>query len=977
LIFRHDLVRMHNMSDYEIRLFGSPKITRDGAVASMDTRKGYALLALLAMQEGAQSRSRLALLLWPEADSSRARGALRRTLSALRKALGETGLVISRDEIGLDPDLQANIDVNRFDALCAEIAASESTACSAAQLNALSTAASLYRADFLAGFGLKDSSEFDEWQFFESERLRQSLARVLSRQALCQSETGDFEAAIASARRWLTLDSLQEEAHQELILLYSLSGQRNAALRQYRECVRILDAELGVPPLAATTALYQNVLENKAGRRPILRQKAALSSPAATRTHPGDFLLVGRQEQWAELDTCRVQTQQRAAFASIHGEAGIGKTRLAEEFARVHEAGGGLAVKTRSYRSESNLPYGPFVEGFRALLRQPEILSRMASVPGYWLAEATRLVPELQGAIPDLRPATDSDDPGAQFRLFEAIRQLLAALREWGPILFIIDDAHWLDPASFELLSYLVRRPDELSVMWIVIWRQEEVLPGSKLDRLETELLLQQRHLHLELDRLTEDEVGQLAAQADLQVGPVGQLFEQTEGLPFFVVEFIKSQLRHPVEDEAAWAPPPSVLELQKSRFTTVDDAGRQLLTAAAVIGRSFDFEILRATSGRSPDESVRALDDLIARGLLVELVPAAGSDLRGPAFARYDFSHESLYQAVYGEISLARRRILHRRVAEALIHAYQRSRHGAALVGQIGHHLQLAGEEQQAGEYFFKAGVYSANVHANIEALNHFQSALALSIASPDLAHEAIGDLHTLMGDYQAALNSYEAAAALTQDAHLPGVEHKLGNLHHRRGDLALAGIHFESAYEKTAADEQGSLRAYVLADWSRTQAQQGEFEAARRLAEQAVAQARSARDEQAESLALNILGLLALEKDQAEAASEAFQSALGLAEPRSAQAVAATNNLALVFREVGRTDDAIKLTEQALENCSRIGDRHREAALLNNLADLHHDQGHADLAMEYLRQAVEIFAEIGFQAGDLEPEIWKLTNW
>jgi len=123
----------------------------------------------------------------------------------------------------------------------------------------LTEAVALYRDDFLAGFTLRDSPAFDDWQFFQAESLRREMADALETLALCHSEAGQFEPAIASARRWLTLDSLHEPAHRMLMQLYALTGQRSLALRQYRECVRALESELGVPPLEETTALYESI----------------------------------------------------------------------------------------------------------------------------------------------------------------------------------------------------------------------------------------------------------------------------------------------------------------------------------------------------------------------------------------------------------------------------------------------------------------------------------------------------------------------------------------------------------------------------------------------------------------------------------------------------------------------------------------------------------------------------------------------
>src|SRR5262249_55574397 len=130
-------------------------------------------------------------------------------------------------------------------------------------LEPLTQATRLYRDDFMAGFALHDSSTFDDWQFFQADGLRRDLANVLESLVLCHSSRADFKTAITQARRWLALDRLHEPAYRCLMQLYAWSGQRTAALQQYQECVHILNQELGVAPLAATTQLYQDIKLNQ------------------------------------------------------------------------------------------------------------------------------------------------------------------------------------------------------------------------------------------------------------------------------------------------------------------------------------------------------------------------------------------------------------------------------------------------------------------------------------------------------------------------------------------------------------------------------------------------------------------------------------------------------------------------------------------------------------------------------------------
>src|ERR671911_244965 len=245
-----------------ISLLGTPRIEHNGVPVEVDTRKAIALAAYLAVTKQSHTRDALSALLWPEYNQSRARAALRRTLSSLGKARAEGWLRADRESVDLDEDT-IWVDVTRFHDLlakCKEHGHPEAEVCPDCLLP-LTEAVALYRDDFMTGFGLRDSVAFDDWQFFQSESLRKELAGALERLARGRGALGEWEAAIADARRWLAMDTLHEPAHRMLMALYAWSDQRAAALRQFRECVRVLDQELGVAPLPETVELHRSITE--------------------------------------------------------------------------------------------------------------------------------------------------------------------------------------------------------------------------------------------------------------------------------------------------------------------------------------------------------------------------------------------------------------------------------------------------------------------------------------------------------------------------------------------------------------------------------------------------------------------------------------------------------------------------------------------------------------------------------------------
>ncbi|MDX1523058.1 MAG: protein kinase, partial [Anaerolineae bacterium] len=266
------------MSRLEIYLLGPPHFERDGKPLEIDTRKTIALIAYLAVTGEVHSREALVTLLWPESEPRQARAILRRNLSVLNKTLGGEGLAVARDTIGLDPEADIRVDVDHFQRLAQTGSNHDhptSEVCPEC-LSDLAAAANVYRDDFLAGFTLRDSPNFDDWQSFETERLKRELAGALARLAHGHQARGELDPALTYAQRWLAVDPLHEPAHRQLMQLYADSGDRSAALRQYQSCVRLLKEELDAPPEDETVALYERIRAETKRHRKIIADSFAI-----------------------------------------------------------------------------------------------------------------------------------------------------------------------------------------------------------------------------------------------------------------------------------------------------------------------------------------------------------------------------------------------------------------------------------------------------------------------------------------------------------------------------------------------------------------------------------------------------------------------------------------------------------------------------------------------------------------------------
>jgi predicted ATPase/DNA-binding SARP family transcriptional activator len=1004
-------------------LFGPPRIELDGNPVNTDTRKAVALMAYLAITRQAHSRDTLAALLWPEYDQPHARATLRRTLSALHKALAGEWLQIERETLGLKQQDGFWLDIDEFRSNLAYYHSHhhQPGEMCAACLAGLNRAVALYRDDFMAGFSLLDSAPFDDWQFYQADSLRRELAGVLEQLVLCYSASGETSLAITHARRLLTLDRLHEPAHRYLMQLYAWSDQRSAAMHQYQECVKTLDEELGVAPLEATTRLYEAIKENRLPP-PAYRQQPALPSTSAPKPDdllpaevaeeplapvlpPVSYPLVGRQSEWATLVQIYAEKAPSGYIVAFEGEAGIGKTRLAEDLVAYARSRGSSAVSVRCYEGEVDLAYGPIVAGLRAAISQQQNTRWHAQIALHWLSEATRLLPELAELRPDLPPPLPLNSPGAQSRFFEGLRQvwlvLCANTRPATPSILFFDDIHWADEASLEFLGYLARRLNEQPLCLLLAWRNAQYAISQRFRRPLAEAQQGGKACLLTLARLDQATVEQLvrhisATGIDLPQGLTRHLYHETEGVPLFLTEYLtamKTGVLKAEDDE--WSLPGGVRNLLVSRLEAVGETSRQLLGTAATIGRSFDFDTLYEVSGRSEEETVSGLEELISQGLVEEMRGSEGREMGNlPAHRRhtlsndqvliYDFCHEKVRSLVYDEITLARRRLLHRRTAETLVARLRGQRETGALAGQIAHHYQAAGNRESAANYFRQAGEYARSLYAHTEALAHFRTALVLG--PPESAaylQEAIGDLHMFLGEYEAALKGYQEAEKLNAAPSARAIlEHKQGKIYERRGKWEQAEEHFAAAVhildqpEQEASEEE---RARVYADWSLTAHHRGRIEQARELSQRALELAEQAGDTRALAQAHNIRGILANSQGEMAAAYFHLKRSLALSEnlPDASIHAAALNNLALACKASGDIEQAISLTVTALALCSSQGDRHREAALHSNLADLFHEAGRTDEAMSQLKLAARIYTDIDVEAGTMRPEIWKLVEW
>ena len=903
------------------RFLGGAELNVGPAVVAVDTRKAVAVVAYLAV-EGRSSRDTLTGLLWPESDDYRARATLRRTLSALRSALGQGQVVADRNVVSLAPGVACDVAEFR-EALAAtrthgHPAGDVCPDC----IPLLETATRLYRGDFLGGFFLRDAAPFDDWGRTVAEGLRLQAEDALERLAAARAAAGDYRGAVEAARRWIELDPLHEPAHRTLMLLSGWAGDRAGVVEAYRRCVNVLNEELGVAPLDETTELYEAILDDDLPPAPSGRRRVRAEAPTE-RPPLVEFELIDRRDQLHALERELTWAALGGRVALVTGDAWMGKTRILDEFTRRAAELGNRLLTARGYRAERSLAFGGVVQ----LLRGAATLGRLQDswLPDWVVAEVGRLLPEV-----DAPPFVEGF---GETRLFDAVAAVLRDAARGHLLVIAVDDAQWLDPASASFLSYLSHRMGESAILLVLALRTE---PDSSAETAAILASFAGRAVELALAPLELDDLRTLVPDEAI----ARRIIDDTGGVPLLVSEHIAG-------DPAA----PSVRRYVDAGLRPLDGLAAQVVAAASVLAGSCDVGLLRATSGRSEEEVVDAVDDLMRRRILRD-VPGGGG---------LGFTLEATEEAVYERLSPVRRRVLHRRAADALAEQRGADR-DARIAALVAGHLAAGGREAEAASWYMTAGDLAAEVYAQREAEEAYRSALAMGHPAFGRIALALGDVLLVGSRFAEAMDAFQAAAAAGDEVTTALAEHRIGDVHRRLGRFDLAEHHFE------LARDHHPWPAALLADWALLDHRRGRVEDAARIAAEAVHFAEGSDDRRAEARARDILGIVTEDRAQLE-------RALALSADDAALRMAALNSLAHIVARDGDLDGALGFVEEGIELAQRVGDRHRRAALLNHLADIHHRAGREAESQEALTAAVTLFA--GLETGVWEPELWLLTRW
>lgn len=700
----------------QLKLLGGFHAARgDEPLRTLDPPRLQGLLACLAIRCGIpQQRHRLAFTFWPDSTEAQARTNLRQLLHRLRHALPDHERFIQSDRRAVfwRPEAPAVVDTIQLEAAWRQVDAARERGDSDRAIVAARRAAGLYGGDLLPEC-------YEEWIEADRRRLKERTRAGLIHLIDLLESRRRYAEALPHVDTLLRIDPLREESHRTRIRLYALTGEPALAARAYEECAAMLERETGRGPSPETRALKERVAP--AGT-------VVIDTPATgSRT---ELTVIGRHGEWRSL----VGAWKRSAAGESHvmlvrGEAGIGKSRLAEALVEWAERQGVCTARSRCYMAEGLLPYGPITQWLRGGLR-----SRLERIDAVWRRELARLLPELAE-----KPSREEGaEPWRRTRLFEALAR--AAIADGEPTLLLLDDLQWCDGDSLELLHYLLRYDRSARILVLATLRTGEPGADPRLPSWVLQLREQELIAELPLHPLSAEETAALArevAGTPIDADRLSSLYDETEGNPLFTVETVRSWNGPSSRLPTGWdAPslPAKVRWVIQGRLEQLSREAGELVGVAAVIGREFSLPVLRRAAGGGSGV-VRSLDELVERHIVQERSERV-----------YDFTHDKIREVAYARLSSVRRTWLHGQVANAL---ESTSGEPESVAGEIARHLEQSGRGVDAIPYYRKAAAHAWSILAHREAADHLRRALRLldSVSEEGARVELELEIQTALG--------------------------------------------------------------------------------------------------------------------------------------------------------------------------------------------------------------------------------------
>lgn len=883
-----------------VRMFGQLEMNLDGAPFKFATpRKSLQVLAYLLLHRRAPvTREYLAYVLFPDDEEAVARTRLRSTIGDMQKILPgpiERYVSVEGESIAWNSEASLWLDVDTFEAASADP-------------NRLNEAIALYRGDLLPQI-------YDEWIESERERHRNTYLRCLGEAVSLARRNADFGSAIEAARKILTVDPWREDVVRRIIAMRYESGDRSGALSEYRQFAKRLREEMGADPMPETAGIIERI------QRGLEIPADGEAAPQAASAGKPVLPFVGRGKELGELlDAWNGVARGRGTFVFLGGETGIGKSRLALEFAHIVEERGGRVLIGRTGFPEA-VPYESVSDALRGAL--PLVSALKADLS---LAAVASIVPELRERVdlPELPRLTPESELA---RLFDALAQALGQLSKQRPLLLLLEDVHWGGPATQEMLQFLLRRVAGKRVMVLLTFRDDETPRTHPLQRLRNDAQATLGAQTIRLGRLSDSDVADIcAALPDERSWPVQKFAEVSQGHPHFLTQLVLD-MREGTSEASVDALGPLLLR----RIERLSSDARTAAEIAACIGDNFSRDAVREVSAWDDATIDGALDELLDRRIVRET--------SGRGLFEYSFAHHAVHEAVESSVPPQRDAVRRRRVARVLEELYpERATELSALIAR---HYDLGGDAANAARSYLDAARHAIAIGAVDEARSHCERGTALALdlrlrCELLLERSLVESRRAEASSWNAALDELERAEAELGDITIHRAALLQRYEYGRSCDDRPARINAAAELRRSVQDEDPYWQAQAYLTELRLAYDEDRFADAVAAGERGLVHSRKAGDHETTTRLLCEMALAEAQRGHRSAATELFRATREAA----SQAADPTIQMLPVHSELGAAHlwrdnaRAVELGRQWLELAIQFGDRAQQAKAHNMLA-------------------------------------------
>ncbi|GAB6084964.1 AAA family ATPase [Alkaliphilus crotonatoxidans] len=906
------------MADIEVKLFQIPMVYYGQRPISFPYRRAEALFYYLVVK-GRATREELMGLLWEEQSEKAARKNLRDTLYKIRRAFGADVVISPQKSI-----VQLNPDVTIHSELSHPLTREE---------------IDWQPGEFLKGFSLKDAEAFETWLRDTRVYFQDQYARGLL-EAIDKALAGrSYTRAEGLAKKLILLEPYDERPYQRLLEIYGLQNNYAKAKALYNQLEGLLNSDLGITPSLETRRLFEQI---KRPVGPLLKGKEQQER----------HFFYGRERELGILH------QQFNGYMEggtsprllIIGEAGVGKTRLKEKFLESIVKEDSYIFHANCYQAEENYrlkPWNPIISRISDILREESI-----TIPIRWQHLISALFPIFDGLnSPQEKHSTNYQASPQLQRAEEAIIRLLMELSGKRKIILVFDDLQWMDEGSLNLLSHILLAVPEPSIMLLATCRNEQC---PRLDGFISQLIREQSLEKINLNRFSRKEVAEFLRRA-LPHGRVNQelvhqVYQETEGNAFFLVEYVNAlRARRNTMGMSS-----KMKDIIKGRLLGISEEGKKVLNVISIFFDRVSLEQLKAIMERDELELLDMVEELLNKYIIEELLDSDKIYLR--------FTHQKLQEYVYGQLSMAKRSVLHNRAGLVLEKQLRNDKRDLMQYSRLIYHFSKSGNWFAAVKYRIK----------NLDAHLAFTHELY-----PVLIEYNISEKNLYLNRQEALAKLYEIEGLLTKNMvnHINSrevLELKL-SFYHMKGRFLIREGEYEQgleSIEKTIAlaekitDHSWILKGYRQLIYYGIQAHN--LPLMEEYIEKGLVLAREQGLMGEQGILLRLKGLSYILSSQYQKAEEILRQALAVFDQIDPSADEYALNIAAVYNYLGEAHrhrmafrKALYYYDQAMGLC-KSKEIIRGLAIFNtNAGKAAFDMGDDILAEEYFNRGLEIYQE------------------